>query len=131
MIDGVAERYGLLVGINQDLGQAGTDQVKTEERRRGDKCEKVAVVAPADAVVEPHTVVVLGFYAVVAKTAMVGARRAPDIAGFAVFGWDFHSGCRLLHRLDQRPVVSWWREPEGILILGYRRKLVNIPRKDL
>jgi hypothetical protein len=34
--------------------------------------------------------VILGFYAVVARAAVVRARRPPDVAGLAELGGDFH-----------------------------------------
>ena len=52
--------------------------------------KKKPVVTPPDAVVQPDAVVVLRFDAGVADAAVVGAGRAPDGAGFAVFSRDLH-----------------------------------------
>ena len=50
-----------------------------------DKGKEVSVVPATNAVVEPNTVMILGVDAVVADTAVVTARRSPDVAGFAIF----------------------------------------------
>ena len=54
--------------------------------------EEISVIASSNAIIQPHTVVVVGFYTIVADAAVVPARGAPEVAGAAVFCGDFHGG---------------------------------------
>lgn len=74
------------------MSEACKSEEDSQKGTGADKGEEVAVVAPANAVVEPNTVVILSVYAVVTDTAVVATRRSPDVAGFAVLYRYFH-GC--------------------------------------
>jgi hypothetical protein len=78
--------------VAEDLAQAREREKEAKHWGSRDKGEKVTVVAPTNAVVKPHTVVVLRFHAVVADPAVVRSWIAPNIAGLAVLcgivhGW--------------------------------------------
>lgn len=107
VVDGGAEGDGFAAGVDEDLGEGGAEEEEGDERARGDEGEEVAVVAAADAVVQPDAVVVVGLDAVVAQAAVVRAGRTPDVAGPAVLDGDLHGGGGGLGGLDQRPVVRW------------------------
>lgn len=94
VVDGLGEGGVLAVHVDEDLREGGADEEEGEQRGGRHEGEEVAVVAPPDAVVEPHAVVVRGLDAVVAHAAVVRAGRPPDVAGLAVFGWHFHGGGR-------------------------------------
>jgi hypothetical protein len=72
-----------------DMPCARSEEVYPHERATGNESEEVPVVPSSHAVVEPEAMVVLRLDAVVADAAVVAARRAPDVAGFAEFGRDF------------------------------------------
>lgn len=55
------------------MPQAGEGKKDTEKRSGTDEGEKKSVVTPANAIVNPHAVMILGFYTVVADTAMVAS----------------------------------------------------------
>jgi hypothetical protein len=57
--------------IQSELGHGGSDDEKPKESAEGDKCEEVAVVATANAIVQPDAVMVLSFDAAVANTAVM------------------------------------------------------------
>lgn len=90
MVNGLAERDTLSVGVFDNMRQAGAYQVKGEQTRATDKGEEIAVVSSSNTVVKPHAVVVLGLDAVVAQPAVVCSRRSPKVACFAVFRRYFH-----------------------------------------
>ena len=76
--------------VEADVGEGEGEEEEGEEGGGGDVGEEEAVVAAAHAVVEPDAVVVLRFDACVADSAVVCSGGTPDVAGFAVFCWDFH-----------------------------------------
>jgi hypothetical protein len=77
---------------DEKLGQRRAKEQEAQKSERANKNKEVTVVATANAVVDPDTVMVLRLDTVVTDAAMMGARRAPDIAAFAVLCWNFH-GC--------------------------------------
>lgn len=86
-------------------GAEGKEE-KAEEGGEEDVGEEVAVVAAADAVVQPDAVMILSFDAGITHPAMVGAGWAPDVAGFAVLGRYFH--CRGLRQAGFSAGVTAW-----------------------
>lgn len=76
------------------MAQATEDEENAEQCARAYECKEVAVVAAADAIVYPHTVVVLSLNAVVAHSAMMASWWSPYIAGLTIFGRDVHSSIR-------------------------------------
>ena len=90
-VDGAAESDLLTSRMQGKMCNAGTDEKKPENGRRGYKGEEIAVIPSANAVVQPHAVMILRFDTVIADTTMMGSRWTPDVAGFAVFRWHFHS----------------------------------------
>lgn len=127
----LAERDALLVHVHDELGYRDADEVYAKQRCRAHEREEIAVVAPADTVVQPHAVMVLSFDTVVAEPAMVCSRGAPYVARFAEFGWHLHRGSRPFRRLDESPVISWRSEPERILVPVSGRKVMQVPRQYL
>lgn len=90
MVDGLGKGNILTLHVQKYLCEARGNEVRRQNRGRSDKGEKVTIVALADAVVEPHAVVVVAFDAVVAKATVVGTRGSPDVAGPAVLDRNFH-----------------------------------------
>lgn len=78
-LNGGAKGKLILSTIGQTVTQAGEHQQQTQERGRCDKGKEVAVVPSANAIVEPHTVMVQGFNAIVADSTMITSWRSPDI----------------------------------------------------
>lgn len=93
VIDRVAKAGMVAVLVHQYLCQGGADKVQGKYGCRADEGEKIAVVATANAVVEPYTVMVLGLNTVVAQAAMMSAWRTPQLARLAVLDRDLHC-CR-------------------------------------
>lgn len=91
VVDGLGERDLVAGHVDEYLGEGCADQVQRKQSCGRDKGEEVAVVAPSDAIVQPHAMMVGGLDAVIAHPAVVGARRAPDLTCLTVFGRDFHS----------------------------------------
>jgi len=102
--------------VDEEVGEGGGEEVEAQERARGHKGEEVAVVAPADAVVEPDAVVVLRLDAVVANAAVVGACGPPYVAALAVFGGDLHGSGGRVGREHGRPGGGGAAEGEGVLV---------------
>lgn len=94
--------------VDQDVSEAGTNEEQGENRTRAHECEKVAIVAAPNAIVEPDAMVVKGLYTVVANTAMVAARRSPDIAGLAIFHWYIHGSNIGSGQLNHDPIICGW-----------------------
>ena len=67
---------------------------EAKDGARAYESNKIPIIASADAIVDPYTVVVLCLYAVVADPAMVTAWRPPDVASLAVFGRNIHRSSR-------------------------------------
>ena len=81
------------IHINQDLCETGSSKVETHNRSSCDEGEEVAVVATTDAIIEPYTVMVLRLDAIIAYSAVVASRWAPDIAGLAILDRHLHGSC--------------------------------------
>lgn len=96
MVDGLAKGNVVLVRVDNELRKAYANQVEGEDGGRCDKGEEVSVVALADAVIQPHAMVIVRLDAVIAKTAVVGTRRPPDVARPAVLDGKLHGGSRRL-----------------------------------
>lgn len=77
---------------HQEVGQRCGEQEQTQNSARCDKGEEISVVASADAVVQPHAVMVLRLHAGIADTAVVSTGRTPNIARLAVLDWYLHGG---------------------------------------
>jgi hypothetical protein len=103
VVDGGARGEALAVAVDKNLRQRGASQVQPQKGGAADEGEEIAVVAAANAIVEPDAVVVLRLDAVVAQAAVVGARRAPDVARLAVLGGHLHGGGVGEGGLDQDP----------------------------
>lgn len=61
---------------------------------------------------------ILGFNAVVADTAMVATRRAPDAAGTAVFYGDFKVDLGRFWRLDESPAIGRGNSERVVFVVG-------------
>lgn len=111
----LADRFGggnaLAIGMHEDLCQRRPSEEYSKKRRTADECEKVSVIPAANTVVEPDTVMILGFNTVVAKAAVMGTRRPPDITRPAVLGRDLHCGSGWVGGLDQSPFGGRGRKP--------------------
>lgn len=107
------------------MRQTRANQKQGQESGRAHKSEEVAIVAPAHTVVQPDTVMVESFHAIIAHSAVVAARRPPDVASFAVFDRDIHRSHVGRSQLDHDPVGSgraysqrigsriwWWHNME-------------------
>lgn len=113
------------------MRETGTKQEQSKEGGGRHKGEEVPVITAANAVVEPHAVMVKRLNTVVAYTAMVAAGRTPDTAGLAVLHRHIH-GCNVRCRqLHHHPVVGWWANRQRI-VCGIRRwQLMKIARNNL
>lgn len=129
--DGGAEGDFLALLVNEDLSEGCPSEVEPKECGAADEGEEIAVVATADAVVEPDAVVVLGLDAVVAQAAVVRPRGAPDVACFAVLGGHLHRGGCRVGGLDERPFRRRRAKPQGIFALVYGGETVHVSRQDL
>lgn len=66
---------------------------KEEESEYGacsNEGEEITVISASNTIVEPDTVMVQGFNAVVAYSAVIATRWTPDAAGLAVLYWHIH-----------------------------------------
>jgi len=79
---------------NKQVGQACPKKKQADQSARTDEDKEIAIIAASNAVVEPDTVMVLCLDTVVTNTTMMGARRAPNIAAFAVLCGYLHSCVR-------------------------------------
>jgi hypothetical protein len=70
--------------------EAEGKQHQAQQRRGGDVGEEVPVIPPSDTIVQPDAMMILRLDARIADSAVMCARRAPDVAAFAVFGRDLH-----------------------------------------
>ena len=89
-VNRISKTRVFLVSPDKEMGQARSEKKKAEQCTRTDKCEEIAIVATSNAIVEPNTVVILRFNTIVTNAAMMGSRRAPDVAALAVLGWYLH-----------------------------------------
>ena len=76
--------------ISEAMAETGEGQEEAKECCGADESDEISVVAPANTIVDPNAMVVLGFYTIIANSAMVTPGRSPDVAGLAVF-------CRHVH----------------------------------
>lgn len=72
---------------------------------------------------------VLGFDTIVADTAVVATRWAPDAAGTAVFYGDFKMDLGGLGRLDESPAIGGGNSECVVFVVGF--KGVDVTRIDL
>lgn len=128
--DGVPKRDPLARLVDQNVCEASPDQEQRKDRAGANEGKKVAVIPPANTVVQPNTVVVKGFNTVIADTAVIAARRPPDVTCFAVLNRHIHSGYIRCSKLDHDPIVCWRTERERV-VSGIRgRHRVYVPRHD-
>jgi hypothetical protein len=118
-VDGMSESAVVTHHPHKDMCQAGSEQEKAHDGTRCHERQKVAVVAAANAIVEPNTVMILRFDAGITHAAMVCSWRAPDIARFAEFDRHFHCRRVAVHRrregLHRDPFGSDGPRYKGIL----------------
>lgn len=78
--------------VHKNLCKARGKEIGSHERPKRDKCKEIAVVAAANTIIEPDTMMIMSLDAVIANPAMMTTRWSPDVAGFAVFDWHLHGG---------------------------------------
>lgn len=89
------------------MAETGEGEEDSQNRTKADEGEEVSVIAPPYAVIDPHTVVILRLYAIIANSAVVAARGAPDVTGLAILGRDIHGSGLHGGRLHHSPLSSW------------------------
>lgn len=105
------------VAMSQHIEQTQTERVQHMHGQRHQKEEEEPIVAPADAVVHPRTVVVERLDAVIADRAVRAARRSVELTGDAPL--HAHGDAIDLGVLVQRrpelvfAVLVWWRCAEA------------------
>jgi hypothetical protein len=77
--------------VRNAMSKTCKGQECTEKCTRGDKSEKVSIVATPDAIVQPNAMVIECFDTIIADSAVIASRRSPDIAGLAEFDRYVHS----------------------------------------
>lgn len=102
-----------------EVGDAEDDEIEGEHRCRSYKCKKVTVVATANAIIEPHAVMVLGFDTAVANLAVVAARGAPYSTGATVFDGYFKMDIVGSWRTNQSPTIRRWHGERVIGIISF------------
>lgn len=131
VIDRLAKRQSLTVHEEQDLRQAGTNEVYGKKGSRRDKGEEVAVVALSHAIVQPNAVMIVTFHAIVTQPTVVSTWRPPDVAGPAMFDRHFHGSCGSFSRLDKCPIIRGRSQTKRIVLFSHRRELMQMPRENL
>lgn len=114
--NGIAECSSVSRSPHEHVYQTSDQEVHAKKCGRHDKCEKVAIVSSTNAVVEPHTVMILRLNAVVTYTTVMGPRRSPDVAALAELGWDFHGCVSAGGRNDHDPFGGRRAYTERIII---------------
>lgn len=66
----------------------GEENAKKGSRRY--ECEEVAVISPPHAIVDPYTVMILRFDAIITRSTVMASRRPPDITRLAIFRGHIH-----------------------------------------
>lgn len=89
-INGSPEGEMLLLCVEHDVSQAGTNQIKTDQCTPANKSEEITVVAAANTIVEPNTVMIKSLDTVVTDSAVVAARWSPNITGLAILDRHIH-----------------------------------------
>jgi hypothetical protein len=115
-----------LIHVDQNLGKACAKKVETKEGGERDEGEKVAVVASSNTIVQPDTMMVLSFNAVVAYSAMMTSWWTPDVTSLAVLSGYFHRSSLRLSRLDHGPVIHRRGQSKKVFILFRRGHWVEI-----
>lgn len=85
------ERDVVLRFIRDALSETRKGQVNAEKCTRGDERKEIAIIATANAIVQPDAVVIQCFDTIIAYSAVITSRWSPDVAGFAVFDRNVHS----------------------------------------
>lgn len=142
----------MLIRVRDDVSDGECDQAESHDAAKTDKGEEISVVSSADTVVQPYTMMVLGFNAGVADSTVVGSWWTPDFASLTVLRRHFHSrgrtarSCRTLLRsvsfqigfhlfgwecLHHDPFRRWWTHGERIaLFIRVGRVRVQVPGKN-
>ena len=118
-INGLAKGDGRSRLIAQAVTEAAKCQEDAQKRARSDKSEEVAIIASANAVVEPEAMMILCFGAVVANATVMSARRSPYVAGLAVFGRNLHGGVGRPGSSDKGPFIQRGANGQRIIRLGF------------
>ena len=97
------------------MTETAEHKIETEQCARTHKAKEVAVVATANAIVDPHAMMILGFDTTVADSAVMTSRWAPYIAGLAVFSWDVQGSIESTSGFNRGPLRQRWWYSEGII----------------
>ena len=131
LVNRFAKGDSLLDRIRYAVVQAGVDQEKCQAKNGSNKCEKVAVVASTNTIVEPDAMVIKRFHAVVTDSAVIAARRPPDVAGFAIFDRQVHCGSVRSCRSNRNPVAHGRTKSQWIRLRIWWRMRIDIAWQDL
>lgn len=96
LIDGFTKSDTFHHHIAKDMSKTSREKEDGEYSACSNEGEEVTVISASNAIVEPDTVMVQGFNAVVAYSAVIATRWTPDAAGLAVLYWHIHGsnfGC--------------------------------------
>jgi hypothetical protein len=115
-IDGFAKRCAIARSPDENVREGSSEKKEAQQSCRTHKDEEVAVVAATHAVVEPNTVMVLSFNAVVADTTVMRARRSPYVAAFAILGGNFHCSVGTGGRHNHCPLRSSGTKTQWVFI---------------
>lgn len=112
------------------MRQTGSEQKQPDERSGRHEGEEVAIISPANTVVEPDAMMILRLNAIVTDTAMMGSRGTPDVTCLAVLRWHLHGGSGTRVGPDRRPSSGRRAQGQRIIALGCWREGVEVPWKD-
>ena len=116
--------------VGNHMAQTGESQVKTQEGCRTNEGEEITIVASADAVVQPHTMVIQSFDTIVAHSTMIASRWSPDIAALAVFHRYIHGGCLRSSQAYHDPIISWGSKGQRVVVILWW-KCMDVAREYL
>lgn len=95
LIDGTRPGRVIMATPRSHMTNAGSEKVDSKKGSRSYKEEEIAVVASADTIIQPDTVVILCFDTVVTYAAVVTSRWSPDVTALTVLGRNLKETVRL------------------------------------
>jgi hypothetical protein len=131
VVNGCTKRRVVTCPPYEDMRQTSPEQKQTEQSRGANEHEEVPIITTSDAVIEPDTMMILGLDAIVANTTVMGTRRSPDVAAFAILGWNLHGGVVANSRHHHSPLCGWRAKVQWVGIRITRREWVQIAGKYL
>ena len=90
LVNSFIKRYSSFCLVPQAVSETGEGKEDTKDGAKAHKGKEIPIISSPNAIVDPHTMMVLGFYAAVTYSAVVTSRRPPKVTGLTILCGNVH-----------------------------------------